>query len=260
MSYENIKTEIDGSAFIITINRPDKKNALSISTMDEIYDATKKANQNNIIRGIILTGGQKFFSSGADLNEALQIKSITDGDKFFGVANRLCSFFESIDKPVIAAIEGFCITGGLEIALSCDIRIGSTNSSYAITSARIGTVAGFGGTQRLPRLVGTSNALDILFSANPIDSENAYRIGLITKLVSDGETLSAAKKLVEVYQKRGPISISFAKKAVYKGIEMDLNSAIAYEYSLVTGIYGTDDKKEGISAFLDKRDAIFTGK
>jgi len=260
VNYENIKAEIDGSAFIITINRPDKKNALSISTMDDIYEAMKIANQNPIIRGIILTGGQKFFSSGADLNEALQIKSIVDGEKFFGRANNLCSFFESVDKPVIAAIEGFCITGGLEIALACDIRIGSTNSSYAITSSRIGTVAGFGGTQRLPRLVGVSNALEILFSANPIDSNNAYRIGLITRLVNDGETLNEAKKLVEIYKSRGPISLSFAKKAVYKGIEMDLNSAIAYEYSLVTGIYGTDDKKEGISAFLEKRDAIFTGK
>ena len=260
MAYENIKVDRDGAALVITIHRPDKRNALSLRTIDEIAAAARDADGDSSVRGIILTGGDQFFSSGADLNEALQVKSIVDGDAFFGRANRLCALLESLNKPVIAAIEGFCVTGGLEVAMACDIRVGARGSTYAITSARIGTVAGFGGTQRLPRLVGPSNALDMLFSAEPVDADNAFRIGLITKLVDKGQALAEAKRLVGVYEKRGPISLAFAKRAVHHGLQMDLASGIEYEFSLVTGIYGTDDKREGVAAFLEKREAKFTGR
>jgi enoyl-CoA hydratase/carnithine racemase len=260
MNHENIQTARDGAAVVVTIHRPDKRNALSLQTMDEIADAVRGANADSSVRAIILTGGEKFFSSGADLNEALQVKSVMDGDAFFGRANRVCALLESLDKPVIAAIEGFCITGGLELAMACDIRVGAQGSSFAITSARIGTVAGFGGTQRLPRLVGPSHAMDMLFSAEPVDAEQAFRIGLLTRLVEKGQALAEAKRLVAVYEKRGPISLAFAKRAVQQGMQMDLASAIAYEYALVTGIYGTDDKREGVSAFLEKRDPRFTGR
>jgi enoyl-CoA hydratase/carnithine racemase len=259
MAYENIRTEQDGVAFVVTIHRPEKRNALSLQTMDEISDAVRGANADTSVRGIIITGGAQFFSAGADLNEALQVKSVMGGDAFFGRANRLCALLESLDKPVIAAIEGFCITGGLELAMACDIRVGAQGSSFAITSSRIGTVAGFGGTQRLPRLVGPGHAMDMLFSAEPVDADYAHRNGLLTRLVDKGGALAEAKRLVGIYEKRGPISLAFAKRAVQQGMQMDLASAIAYEYSLVTGIYGTDDKREGVSAFLEKRDAKFSG-
>lgn len=260
MSYENIQTRQEGAAFIVTLHRPDRRNALSLATMDEIAAAVRGANADAAVRGIVLTGGDKFFSSGADLNEALQVKSVADGDAFFGRANRLCALLESLDKPVLAAIEGFCITGGLELAMACDLRIGTPASSYAITSARIGTVAGFGGTQRLPRLVGPSHAMDMLFAAEPIDGATAHRIGLITRLVDNGQALAEAQRLIAIYEKRGPISLAFAKRAVQRGLQMDIASAIDYEFSLVTAIYGTDDKREGISAFLEKREARFQGR
>jgi len=259
MNPENIQVARDGAAFVVTIHRPEKRNALSLQTMDEIAAAVREANADASVRAIIITGGEKFFSAGADLNEALQVKSVMDGDAFFGRANRLCALLESLDKPVIAAIEGFCITGGLELAMACDIRVGARGSSFAITSARIGTVAGFGGTQRLPRLVGPGHAMDILFSAEPIDAEHAFRIGLLTRLVDKGQALTEARRLVSIYEQRGPISLAFAKRAVQQGMQMDLASAVAYEYSLVTGIYSTDDKREGVSAFLEKRDAKFKG-
>jgi len=259
MSYQNILVERDGAASIIRINRIEKRNSLSKTTIDEIAAAARDADADETVRGIIVTGDNKFFSSGADLNEALEVKSITDGSEFFGRANRLCELLESLSKPVIAAIEGFCITGGLELALACDIRIGGRGSSYAVTSARIGTVAGFGGTQRLPRLVGPANACEMLFLAEPFDAEHAFRIGLINRLVDKGEALAEAKKLVAVFEKRGPISLAFAKRAVHTGLQMDLRSGIAFEYSLVTAIYGTDDKREGVSAFLEKREAKFSG-
>lgn len=260
MTTEAIKVAREGAACIVTLHRPDKRNALSLRAMDEIAAAVIEAEADPAVRAIIITGGEKFFSAGADLNEALEVKTIADGDAFFGRANRLFARLEELGKPVIAAIEGFCMTGGCELAMACDIRVGARGSSYAITSARIGTVAGFGGTQRLPRLVGPGKAMDMLFSADPIDAEEAFRVGLIDRLTDAGEALAEAKRMVAVYEKRGPISLAFAKRAVRKGAQMDLASAIDFEFSLVTSIYTTDDKREGISAFLEKRQAEFKGK
>ena len=163
-------------------------------------------------------------------------------------------------KPTIAAIEGFCFTGGLELALACDLRVASTNATFAITSAKIGTVAGAGGTQRLPRIVGISNALEMLFSADPFDAEHAYRIGLINKKVENGQALVEAKKLVDLYSRRAPLSLRFVKRAVYGGMQMPLSEAIEFESFIVNTIYMTSDKLEGISAFLEKRPAQFRGE
>jgi enoyl-CoA hydratase/carnithine racemase len=260
MASETIITERDGPSFVITFNRPDKRNALSLQTMDDIADAVKAAASMPEVRAIIFTGGEKVFSAGADLNEALEVKSVIEGDAFFGRANRLLSMIESVDKPVLAAIEGFCMTGGCELALACDIRIGAKGSSYAVTSSRIGTVAGFGGTQRLPRIVGMSNALDMLFLGDPIAAEEAHRIGLINRLTEKGGALQEAKRLASIYEKRGPLSLAFAKRAVRRGMQMDQNSAIDLEFFMVNTIYGTEDKHEGIAAFLEKRDAKFKGR
>jgi enoyl-CoA hydratase/carnithine racemase len=260
MASETIITERDGPSFVITFNRPDKRNALSLQTMDDIADAVKAAASIPEVRAIIFTGGEKVFSAGADLNEALEVKSVIDGDAFFGRANRLLAMIESVDKPVLAAIEGFCMTGGCELALACDIRIGAKGSSYAVTSSRIGTVAGFGGTQRLPRIVGMSNALDMLFLGDPIAAEEAHRIGLINRLTEKGGALQEAKRLASIYEKRGPLSLAFAKRAVRRGMQMDQNSAIDLEFFMVNTIYGTEDKHEGIAAFLEKREAKFKGR
>lgn len=260
MTYETILTSQDGPARIITLNRPDKRNAVSTRMMREIIDELKTAEGDETVRAVIITGGPSFFSAGADLNEALQVKSAAQGIDYFGSWHRLNTAIEEIGKPVIAAIEGFCITGGLEFALACDLRVAGEGASFAVTSSRIGTVAGAGGTQRLPRIVGTAHALDILFSAEPIDAREAHRIGLINRLTPKGGALEAAKKLVGVYAQRAPLSLAFAKRAVRRGMQMDLASGIDLETFLVTTIYGTEDKQEGISAFLEKRTARFKGK
>ena len=161
--------------------------------------------------------------------------------------------------PAIAAIEGFCLTGGLEFALACDLRVAGKGASFAITSARIGTVAGAGGTQRLPRLVGHSKALELLFAAEPIAAAEAHRIGLINRLVETGGALTSALELAELYATRAPLSLAFAKRAVHRGMQMDLTSALEFEAMLAATIYTTDDRREGISAFLEKRVANFTG-
>lgn len=259
MSYETIRVNHDGAAAVITFDRPDKRNAISTQLMDEVTAALAVAERDAAIRAVILTGGNSYFAAGADLNEALQVKTAAQGMDYFMRWHRINQAIEELSKPVVAAIEGFCITGGLELALACDLRVAGEGSTFAITSSKIGTVAGAGGTQRLPRVVGMANALDILFAANPIDAQEAYRIGLINRLVPRGEALDAAKGLVKVYEQRAPLSLAFVKRAVHRGMQMDLASAIEFETFLVTTIYGTEDKQEGISAFLEKRTAQFKG-
>lgn len=227
--------------------------------MGELIAAAKEAEMEQGISGIIITGGEKYFSAGADLNEALAINSSKEGVEYFGRWHRLTTTLERLAKPVIAAIEGFCVTGGLELALACDIRVGAEGSTFGITSSRIGTVPGAGGSQRLPRVIGASKALELLFSAETIDANEAYRVGLINRLVPRGEALKAAKSLVKIYAKRGPLSLAWNKRAVYQGLQMDLASGLELESFLVASIYSTNDRKEGISAFLEKREATFHG-
>lgn len=260
MTYETILTSQDGPSLVITLNRPDKRNAVSVQMMQELISAMKSAEADSAARAVIITGGPTFFAAGADLNEALQVKTAAQGIEYFKRWHALNATVEELAKPVIAAIEGFCITGGLELALACDLRVGAEGSTFAVTSSRIGTVAGAGGTQRLPRIVGVAHALDILFSAEPIAASEAHRIGLINRLVQKGGALDAAKALVSVYAQRAPLSLAFAKRAVHRGMQMDLASGIELETFLVTTIYGTEDKQEGISAFLEKRTAQFKGR
>lgn len=260
MSYATIRVNNDGAAAVITLDRPDKRNAISTQMMDEVIAALGAADRDPAIRAVILTGGPSYFAAGADLNEALQVKTAEQGMHYFKRWHRMNQFIEELGKPVIAAIEGFCITGGLELALACDLRVAAEGSSFAITSSKIGTVAGAGGTQRLPRIVGMANALDILFAANPIDAQEAHRIGLVNRLVPQGKALETAQSMVRVYEQRAPLSLALVKRAVHRGMQMDLASAIEFETFLVTTIYGTADKQEGISAFLEKRRAEFKGE
>jgi enoyl-CoA hydratase/carnithine racemase len=259
MIYSTVTLAQDDGACVITLNRPDKRNAVSVQMMHEIAAAAIAAEADSGIVAVILSGGPSFFSAGADLNEALAVKTAAQALAYFPEWHRLNATLESLRKPVIAAIEGFCITGGLELAMACDLRIAAANASFAITSAKIGTVAGAGGTQRLPRLVGPAKALELLFFADPIDAAEALRIGLVNRVVPAGQTLSEAQRWAQTYQARGPISLAFAKQAVHRGLQMDLAAAIDLETWLVTTIYGTQDKQEGISAFLEKRTPRFRG-
>lgn len=260
MSYKLIKTEKSGHAFIITFNRPDKRNAISTEVMDELIAAAAEAEADKEMRGIIVTGGKEYFSAGADLNDAQALNSPAETLAYLRKWHRVCRAFEENNLPTIAAIEGFCMTGGYEFVLALDIRVAAHGSSFAITSARIGTVAGAGGTQRLPRIVGPAKALEIMFDADPMDAEEAYRIGLVNKLVRKGGALDAAKKMVEHYATRAPLSLAFIKHTVHTGMQMDLTSSLDYESFIVSSIYETKDRREGIGAFFEKRPAKFTGE
>lgn len=260
MAYELIKVEKGGPAFVITLNRPQQRNAISTHVMDELIAAAGEADSDSAIRGIIITGGTEYFSAGADLNEAQALAGPADTMAYLKRWHKLTRVFEEHNKPIIAAIEGFCMTGGCEFAMACDIRIGAKGSTYAITSARIGTVAGAGGTQRLARLVGPAKALEIMFDAEPFDAEEAHRVGLINKLVPRGEALARAKALVEHYATRAPLSHALIKHTVYTGLQMDLVSSLDYETFIVTSVYQSQDRKEGIAAFFEKRKPNFKGR
>lgn len=257
--FETILAERSGPTLVLTLNRPRRRNAINLQMISDLIDAVHAAESDSEIRTIVITGTPEYFSAGADLTEAIEIRNATDGRNYFSRWHALNSTLESSSKPVIAAVEGFCMTGGLELALACDLRVAGEGSTFAITSARIGTVAGAGGTQRLPRVVGIANALDILFAAEPIDAAEAFRVGLINRLTKKGDALNAAKGMSEFYAQRAPLSLAFAKRAVHRGMQMDLTSAIEFETFLVTTIYGTRDKQEGISAFLEKRRPAFDG-
>jgi enoyl-CoA hydratase/carnithine racemase len=260
MEYSTIKTRKEGPAFIINFDRPEKRNAISTVAMGELMHAAEMAGEDKDVRGIIITGGQEFFSAGADLNDAQALSSPAETLAYLRRWHRLCRTFEEHDKPVIAAIEGFCMTGGCEFALACDIRIGAEGSSYAITSARIGTVAGAGGTQRLSRVVGPAKALEFMLDARPILAEEAFAMGLINKLTPKGEAMQKALELVEHYATLAPLSHAFIKHTVHTGSQMDLVSALDYESFVVSSIYETKDRKEGIAAFLEKREPQFRGE
>ena len=260
MDYKLIKTQKDGPAYIITFNRPDKRNAISTEVMDELIAAAADAEADKEVRGIIVTVGTDFFSAGADLNDAQALSNPAETLAYLRKWHRVCRAFEENNLPTIGAIEGFCMTGGCEFALALDIRVAAEGSSFAITSARIGTVAGAGGTQRLPRIVGPAKAMEIMFDADPIDAEEAYRIGLANKLVPKGAALDTAKAMVEHYATRAPLSLAFIKHTVHTGMQMDLVSSLDYESFIVSTIYETKDRREGIGAFFEKRKAKFAGE
>jgi len=260
MTFDTIEVDVEQPSRVIRLNRPERRNAVSLKVMDEIITAAKEAEADAATRALIITGGENFFSSGADLNDALAISSPGEGVEYFRRWHRLNDTLEKLAKPVIAAIEGFCMTGGAELAMACDIRIAGRGASFAITSCKIGTVAGAGGTQRLPRIVGAAKALEIMFSGEPVDAAEAHRIGLVNRLVARGDALLHAKEMARTYAQRAPLSLAWVKRAVYSGMQMDLGSALEFETFLAATIYATGDRKEGISAFLEKRSASFSGR
>jgi enoyl-CoA hydratase/carnithine racemase len=259
MSYQTLIVTRDEGIAVIQLNRPDKRNSITFQMMDELEAALDDLSEGNDTRVVIITGDERAFSSGMDLNGMENIGSPREFTAYMTRWRVLNKAIEMCTLPVIAAIEGYCYTGGFELALACDVRVGAEGSSYAITSSKIGTVPGAGGTQRLPRIVGIPNALDILFSADPIDAQRAYQLGVLQRLTSKGGALAGAKELARSYATRAPLSLQFNKRAVYAGMQMPLSEAIEFEGFMVNTIYNSSDKREGILAFLEKRPARFTG-
>jgi enoyl-CoA hydratase/carnithine racemase len=257
---KTITHDVDGPVGRIQLNRPEKYNAISTGLMSEVSQAVRDFSSDANVVGIVIVGTDQYFSTGADLNEALSIETPQQYSEFNASWREMTGAIERSSKPVFACISGYCYTGGLELALACDSRIAASNASFAITSARIGSVPGAGGTQRLPRLVGPAQAKRMLFSAEAINAHEAYRVGLIDDLVDVGETETKARELIDLYATRAPLSLGWCKAAVNGGLNMDLESGLDLEAVLSSRAFASDDKAEGMAAFLEKRPAKFRGR
>jgi enoyl-CoA hydratase/carnithine racemase len=264
-AYEDTMTDIvliehHESSAIVRMNRAEKQNALSREMFEAVDHAIATLEDDSSVRGIVITGSEKVFSTGGDLKEALAIDTVEDTRKWLALFQRVNARIEGIGKPVIAAIHGYCLTGGLEMALACDIRIAATNAQFGITSSRIGTVAGAGGPQRLARLIGPEWTKELLFSGDFIDAETALRIRLVSEVVAPDRVIARALERLTAYARRAPLSIAYSKAVVNNGLQMPLEYALAYERQMTTTLFTTADRKEGQAAFLEKRSPNFKGK
>ena len=249
---EFITYEVEGQIGIITINRPKALNALNSAVLDEL-DKTLDAVDQEAIRCLILTGaGEKSFVAGADIGEMSTLTK-AEGEAFGKKGNDVFRKLETFPIPVIAAVNGFALGGGCEISMSCDIRICSENAVFGQPEVGLGITPGFGGTQRLARIVGTGKAKEMIYGARNIKAEEAYRIGLVNNVYPAEELMPAAKKLASTIARNAPIAVRNCKRAINEGIQVDMDQAIVIEEKLFGSCFETCDQKEGMNAFLEKR-------
>ena len=260
MSYQNLLVESrDGVAFV-TINRPDKLNALNDATVAEIDAAFAAIAADPATRGVVLTGaGEKAFVAGADIAE-LATQSPVDGKERSIRGQRVLDRIERLGKPVIAAVNGFALGGGCELAMACHVRIASENAKLGTPEVKLGIMCGYAGTQRLPRLVGKGRALEMLLTGEMVDAAEALRIGLVNRVVPREKLLAEAEGLMRKMLANGPVSLRFTLEAVNDGLETGFDEAERQEATLFGLICTTEDMKEGTRAFLEKRPARFQGK
>ena len=260
MSYETLRFEIrDGIAFV-TINRPDKLNALNDQVIAELGDAAKRLSEDDQIRGAILTGaGPKAFVAGADIAD-LAKQGPFDGKARALRGQAVLRSLETCGKPVIAAVNGFALGGGCELAMACHLRIASDTAKFGQPEVKLGIAPGYGGTQRLPRLVGKGRALQLILTGEMIDAAEAHRIGLVNRVVPAAELLAVTEQVLRGILAMGPLAVRLALEAVDQGPEMTLDEGLLLEANHFGLLAATQDMKEGLSAFLEKRSAKFQGR
>jgi len=260
MSYENLVTTTTGGVATITINRPGAMNAINLATLRELADAVQVMSEAPAVRAVIITGaGAKAFVAGADI-KMLEGLDACGAREIAGIGRELCRGIEQGQKPYIAAINGYALGGGCELAMSCDIRIAADTAWFGQPEITIGTVPGFGGTQRLPRLVGKGRALEMILTGEMIDAREAWRIGLVNRVVTSDELLPAAHELALKLAGKSMVAMKFCREAVHNGMEMALPQACRYEADLFALSFATTDQKEGMRAFFEKRSPVFVDK
>jgi enoyl-CoA hydratase len=259
MEYQNIIFEEREGIATITINRPKALNALNTDVLTELMDAFQTVNKTDSIKVAILTGAGRAFVAGADISQMRDLD--TQAGRDMTILGQSCmDLIENIDKPVIAAVNGFALGGGCEISMCCDIRIASEKAKFGQPEVNLGIIPGFGGTQRLPRLVGKGMGKYLIMTAEMIDAQEAYRIGLVEKVVPAESLLEEAEKVARTIMSKAPIAIKMAKHAINNGINCDLRTGVAYEAEAYTTSFSSQDRVEGMTAFLEKRGANFENK
>ena len=258
--YQNLRYEVADGIATITVQRPEKLNALDAATIVELGEAMGRARGSAEVGGVLITGsGSKAFVAGAEIAELAAMGSI-EGVQVSRVGQRVFREIELSPKPVIAAVNGFALGGGCELALACHLRIAADSARFGLPEVKLGIIPGYGGTLRLPRLVGRGRALELILSGGMIDAAEAHRIGLVNRVVSPDALLQASRELLLTILKNGPTAIALAIECVTRGMDMYLDDGLALESNLFGLLAATDDMREGMQAFLEKRAAEFRGK
>ena len=260
MSFENLLIERDGAVTVITLNRPKVLNALNAQTMDELTAALDAVAADREVRAVILTGGgDKSFVAGADINE-LAVQTPVGGRDHARRGQRLFDRIERLGKPVIAAVNGFALGGGCELAMACTVRLAADTARFGQPEINLGIIPGYAGSQRLPRLIGRGRAQELLLTGDMISADEAYRIGLANRVVPAAQLMDEARKLAHTLAAKAPVAVRYILDAVASGADMAFAEAEDHEATLFGLVSTTDDMREGTRAFLEKRKPAFTGK
>lgn len=255
MAFETIILEKEEGIATITFNRPDAMNALNNRTRAEFAEAVADIAADESVKVLILTGSGKAFVAGSDIKEFNQTTPLAAHNIL-----RLGAIVEKLEKPVIAAVNGFCLGGGCEIAMGCDIIIASEKARFGQPEINLGIIPGGGGTQRLPRLVGACRAKELIFTGDIIRADEADRIGLVNRVVPPEELMTAAREVAQKIVSKSAAALKLAKQAINKGMQTGLETGLDYEKEMYSLSLTLEDKKEGVSAFLEKRKPVFTGR
>jgi enoyl-CoA hydratase/carnithine racemase len=260
LSLENVAYAKKGPIAYVTLNRPKVLNALNTKTWQDLKTAFEDARDDAAVRGVILTGaGDKAFIAGADISEITQLTAV-EAEKSSAFGQSVLDLVENLGKPVIAAVNGFALCGGCETAMACTIRIAVENAKFGQPEVKLGVIPGGGGTQRLPRLVGRGRALQLILTGEMISAQEAYRIGLVNEVVPASDLITRAETILKQIFSNAPLAVKYSLEAVSKGLETSQAEGFSLEASLFGLCAGTEDKKEGTQAFLQKRAAQFQGR
>ncbi len=260
MSYTYVLLEKEEGIGVLTINRPEALNALDVNVLEDLRRAIGDIAGDDEIQVLIITGaGEKSFVAGADI-KFMQPLTPVEGRAFGMVGQRVFREIEKLEKPVIAAVNGFCLGGGCELAMAADIRLASEKAKFGQPEVGLGITPGHGGTQRLPRLVGEGRAMELCLTGGMIDAQEAYRIGLVNRVHPAEELMNAAREMARRIAKNAPVAVRNSKVAINRGMQVDIDTAMAIESDLFGLCFSTADQKEGMDAFVNKRKAAFQGK
>src|ERR1700693_5823250 len=260
MNYENMFLEKNNPLVYRTVNRPKVLNALNMATMEELRGAFHDIKNDKAIRVVIFTGsGEKAFIAGADISEPAKHDAVS-GKEYTHRGQNVLNLIENLGKPVIACLNGFALGGGCEIAMACTMRLASENAKLGQPEVKLGIIPGYGGSQRLPRLVGKGLAMQMVLAGEMITAQEAHRIGLVNEIVKAGGLNARAEAIAAKIIANAPLAVQYAMEAVNKGMEMTLAEGLYLEATLFGVCCATEDKKEGTTAFLEKRAAQFKGK